>query len=195
MATDANKILVAQMARVWLAPVGTPAPAGPVVAMEEPWREVGLFTPDSLSWATDPSFEEVRSHQSNYPTRRFQTEDAATVSVDLQEWSGENFKAVYGGGTITTVAAIVGPPAIAEHYKFSPPGIGGRSAVAACVEIIDGTKHYRRIVPKCEQTEGVEQTMEKTSESTLPLRLAILGADIGDPWYDLTDDPAFEPVP
>lgn len=195
MATNANQIVVAQMARVWLAPVGTAAPAGPATAMPTGWREVGLFTPDSLSWSTDPSFEEVRSHQSNYPTRRFQTEDAASVSVDLQEWSGENFAAVYGGGTVTAVAAVTGPPVVPAHFKFSPPGVGGRSSVAAVIEIIDGTKHYRRMIPKCEQTEGVEQSFEKTSESTLPLRLAVLGSDVGDPWYDLTDDPAFDPAP
>lgn len=191
MATDANKIVVAQMARVYLAPVGTAAPAGPAAALDEEWREVGLFTPDSLGWSTDPSFEEVRSHQSNYPTRRFQTEDAAAVSVDLQEWSGENFKAVYGGGTITTVAAVTGPPDVPQHFKFSPPGVGGRSAVACIIEIKDGLKNYRRVIPRCEQSEGVEQTFEKTSESTLPLRLSVLGSDVGDPWYDLTDDPAF----
>lgn len=194
MPTNANNIVVAQMARVWLAPVGTAAPAGPAVVMPTGWRDVGLFTPDSLSWSTDPSFEEVRSHQSNYPTRRFQTEDAASASVDLQEWNAENFKAVYGGGTVTQVAAVTGPPAIPLHYKFSPPAIGGRSAVSACIEIIDGTKHYRRIIVKCEQSEGVEQSFEKTSESTLPLRLTVLGSDLGDPWYDLTDDPSFAPA-
>src|SRR4028119_1696432 len=103
MATDATRIVVAQLARVFLAPVGTTAPINPTVALAAAWREVGLFTPDSLGWTTDPTFEEVRSHQSNYPTRRFQTEDAATIEVDLQEWSGANFRAVYGGGTITEV--------------------------------------------------------------------------------------------
>ena len=192
---DATRIVVAQMARVWLAAVGTPAPGDPVMAMPTGWKEVGLFTPDSLGWATDPSFEEVRSHQSNYPTRRFQTEDAATAEVDLQEWSGENFKSVYGGGTVVEVPAVPGatPPTIL-HYKFTPPPVGGRSNVAACIELIDGLKHYRRIVPVCTQNEGVAQSFEKTSESTLPLRLAVLGSDIGDPFYDLTDDEAFEPA-
>lgn len=193
---DADRIVVAQMARVWLAPVGTAAPGDPVMAMPIGWREVGYFTPDSLGWATDPSFEVVRSHQSNYPTRRFQTEDAATGEVDLQEWSGDNFKAVYGGGTVVAVAAAPAatPPTIA-HFKFTPPPVGGRTNVAACIEIIDGLKHYRRIVPVCTQNEGVAQTFEKTSESTLPLRLAVLGSDIGDPFYDITDDEAFDPTP
>jgi hypothetical protein len=194
VATDASRIVVAQLARVYLAPVGTVAPDGPVVAMPTGWKEVGLFTPDSLGWSTDPSFEEVRSHQSNHPTRRFQTEDAASLEVDLQEWSADNFRAVYGGGAVTLVPAVTGPPDRAAYYKFVPPAIGSREDVAACIEIIDGTKRYRRMIPKCSQTEGVEQTFEKTSESTLPLRLSILGSDVGDPWYDMSNDPAFAPA-
>lgn len=187
---DRTRITIAQMARVWLAAVGTEAPEDATSAMPEDWREVGFFTPDSLGWSTDPSFEEVRSHQSNFPTRRFQTEDAATAEVDLQEWSQENFRAVYGGGTVVEILPSMTP----KQYKFSPPAIGARESVAAVIEIIDGPKHYRRVIPRCEQSEGVEQTFEKTSESTLPLRLSVLGADIGDPWYDLTDDPAFAPA-
>jgi hypothetical protein len=191
---NAGNIVIAQMARVWLAPTGTAAPEGPATVMPTGWTEVGLFTPDSLSFATDPSFEQVDSHQSAYPTRRFQTSDAATASVDLQEWTGENFKAVFGGGTVEKIEEDAGPPAIPEHYKFTPPAIGGRSEVAACIEIIDGTKHYRRMIPRAMQTEGVEQGFARTSESTLPLRLSVLGSDIAAPFYDISDDPAFEPA-
>lgn len=192
---DASNIVVAQMARVYLAPVGTAAPTDPVQAMPTGWREVGLFTPDSLAWGTTPAFSEVTSHQSNYPTRRFQTSDAATVSVDLQEWNGANFKAVYGGGNLVSVAADpAATPPVAAHYRFEPPGIGGRSNIAAVLEIIDGTKHYRRIIPMCTQNEGVAQAFNKTADSTLPLRLAILGNDTALPWYDLNDDPSFAPA-
>jgi hypothetical protein len=183
--TDATRILVAQMARVWLAAVGTTAPAGPATAPAVGWRQVGLFTPDSLAWSTDPTFEEVRSHQSNYPTRRFQTGDAATVEVDLQEYSGENLIAVYGGGTVT---------AITGGHKFSPPAIGGRSQVEAMIEIVDGVKIYRRIIPVAEQGEGVSQAFPKTAETTLPLRLTVIGSDVGDPWYDITNDAGFSDV-
>jgi hypothetical protein len=186
---DPTRIFIAQQARVWLAAVGTTAPADATTAMPVGWRDVGLFTPDSLTWTTDPSFEEVRSHQSNYPTRRFQTEDAATLEVDLQEWSEGNFKAVFGGGAVTAISGVT--PA---QYKFTPPAVGGRTSVAACVELIDGSKHYRRVIPRCEQTEGVEQNFNKTAESTLPLRLSVLGSDVGDPFYDITDDPSFAPA-
>ena len=188
MGNKAN-IRIAQVARVFLAPVGTAAPLDARTPMAAVWKEVGYFTPDSLNWATDPSFEEVRSHQSRHPTRRFQTEDAASFGVDLQEWSGRNFRTVYGGGTITEVTPATTPPT----YRFAPPQIGGREQVAAVIEIIDGDVHFRRIIPSAEQNEGVEQSFEATSESTLPLRMAVNGSDIGDPWYDLTDASSFAP--
>lgn len=192
MATDTTRIFVPQMARVYLAAVGTTAPDGPNAALDPLWREVGLFTPDSLQWATDPTFEEVRSHQSNYPTLRFQTQDAATTEVDLQEWSATNFAAVFGGGTIIAVdPTIPGVP----YYKFSPPSLTGRTTVAVIIHLEFGAYHHRRIIPRAQQVEGVTQSFNKTAESTLPLRLSVLGGDVGDPWYDLTDLPAFAPVP
>jgi hypothetical protein len=189
MATDPTRIFIPQIARLWLAPVGTIAPDGPIVAMPTGWVDVGLFTPDSLQWATDPSFETVTSHQSNYPTRRFQTSDAATLQVDLQEWSAKNFKAVFGGGDITTVTPSGGGT---DYFKFAPPKVGARSTIAACIELGDGTKHVRRLIPRAEQVEGVTQSFSRTAESTLPLRLSVLGGDIGDPFYDISDflDPA-----
>lgn len=195
MAGDETRILIPQNARVYLAPVGTAAPADPVVAPDAAWKDVGYFTPDSLSWSTDPSFEEVTSHQSNYPTRRWQTGDAATVEVDLQEWSETNFKAIYGGGTVIEVPASPGPPEVVQHYKFSPPAVGARTQTACMIEIIDGVKRYRMMIPKCEQSEGAEISLEKTSEATLPLRLSIIGSDVGDAWWLMTTDEGFAPAP
>lgn len=188
MATDPTRIVVAQMARVYLAPVGTAAPTDSAAALSAPWKEVGLFTPDSLNFATDPNFEQVDSHQSNYPTRRMQTTDGATLSVDLQEWSAASFAAVFGGGVVTVVTPPqAGPPAVAGEYKWEPPAIGGRATVAALAEVVDGTKRYRFVIPRCMQTEGASVDMQKAKESVLPLRLGVLGSDVGSPWYLLTN--------
>lgn len=191
MATNKSNIRVAQMARVYLAPVGTPAPTDATVAMPTPWREVGFFTPDSLQWQTSPKFTNVTSHQSNWPTRIFQTEDAATLQVDLQEWTADNFIAVYGGGEVTEITPA---PAGGPQYKFSPPAVGARENVAAVVEIVDGDFHFRRMIPLCMQNEGVAQTFNRTKESNLPLKLAVLGSDLGDAFYDLTDGESFAPA-
>lgn len=185
MATDPTKIFVPQSAKVYLAAVGTTAPDGPTVALASGWVEVGLFTPDSLQMATEPSFESVTSHQSNWPTRRFQTTDAATLQCNLQEWSTPNFKAVYGGGAVTSVTPGGGGTAYA---KFTPPSVGGRSETAAILEIADGTRQVRLVVPRSMQVEGASLNFNKTNEVTLPLRLSVLGSDVAAPWYMLATD-------
>jgi hypothetical protein len=185
---------IPQSARLWLAPVGTAAPEGPIVTMPAAWYDIGLFTPDSYNWKTDPKFEETRAHQSNYAVRRWQTEDAATIEVNLLEWTFKSMQAVYGGGTLEKITPESGG---APYLKFTPPAIGARIETAACIELADGAKRIRRMVPRCEQAEGVEQSFEKTSSSTLPLRLSVLGGDIGAAYYDLISGTwtAFDPDP
>ncbi|MFG2141828.1 hypothetical protein [Streptomyces sp. NPDC048650] len=184
-----NQIVIPSLTRVWLAAVGTNAPADATAVMPDGWRPVGLTTEDSLKFNNEPNFEQVRSAQSSYPTRTFQTQDASTIEVDLQQWSGPNFQAVYGGGDIVEVTAQDSK----KHYKFTPPRIGGRTEIAACIEVVDGGKHYRYMVPRSMQMEGVNTELAKTKEAVLPLRLAVQGGDDSDAWYVITDDPSFAP--
>ncbi|MER5301301.1 hypothetical protein ABT039_17765 [Streptomyces lasiicapitis] len=188
---NSNEIVIPSLTRVWLAAIGVSAPGDATAPMPEGWRAVGLTTEDSLKFNSEPNFEQVRSAQSSYPTRTFQTQDAGTLEVDLQQWSGENFRAVYGGGTITEITPKEGTR---KHYRFVPPRIGGRTEIAACIEVIDGGKHYRYMLPRTMQMEGVSKELAKTKEAILPLRLALQGSDDVDAWYLITDDPAFQPA-
>ncbi|MEQ7008467.1 hypothetical protein ABN028_20035 [Actinopolymorpha sp. B17G11] len=188
MTITPSEIVVPSRTYVYLAAVGSTAPADATTALAAPWVNVGLTTPDSLAFNTEPEFEEVTSAQSDYPTRRFQTSDAAAIECDLQQWNAANFQSVYGGGEITT---ITGPPI---NYKFTPPKVGDRTEKAAVIEVIDGAKHYRFVFPRAMQVEGVELELQKAQEGRLALRLAVLGGDGTDPWYLLTDDEAFNPV-
>lgn len=185
MATNAARVVVAQRAKLSLATVGTALPTTLTDPLVGAFVDVGLFTPDSLTFSTDPSFNEINSHQSDYPVRRVQESDSATFSVTLQEWSVFNFQAIYGGGDVETVSAGV--------YRFTPPQLGARSEFSAVIEIQDNAKIYRYLIPRCIQVEGVEQALQKGSEAQLPLSLAVLGGDSLDSWSLLTNDPAFAP--
>lgn len=195
MTTDNTRIVIAGVARIHLAPVGTAAPADAVTTPAVGWREVGLTTQDSLTFSTSPTFGQVRSHQSGFPTRNFQQTDGARVDVDLQEFSGANIIAVHGGGVLTTVTPpSVGPPAVAGNYKYTPPAVGGRTNVACLATVVDGTKAYRYVIPVCFQDAGVTEKLQKQAETTLPLRLQIIGSDVVDPYYILTNDPSWSPT-
>lgn len=182
MATTPERIFVNGDAHVYIGPTNTAAPTrptGPFTGL----TEVGLFTDDSLRFTTNPNFETVTSHQSNYPTRRMQTSDEATLEVDLQEWSADNFAAAFGGGTVAETAV----PGI---FKYAPPPIGARPERMVVVRCIDGIKNYALVIPRVMQVEGIEQDLGKGNASILPLRLAILGSGSTDPWYWITDDAA-----
>lgn len=190
MATDSNRVTVAGQLRAFLAPVGTAAPADAIVALAAAWKEVGITTEDGTQFQlSDPAFTDLRGHQSAYPVRTVQTGDSAQVQANLMELSRTNLVGVMGGGTVTTVPAGAG-----THYRYAPPAVGGRASVACLLEVTDGTKHYRWIVPRGFQRDGVTLNMEKGAAQILPLRLAVQGSDVGDPWYLLTDDPAFDPA-
>ncbi|MGW7090106.1 phage tail tube protein [Streptomyces sp. NPDC054871] len=189
--TNATQIVVPARTRVWLAPVGTDAPSDATVKMPDGWYSVGLTTEDSLKFNEEPNFEQVKSAQTDFPSRTFQTSDSATIEVDLQQWNAPNFKAVFGGGTISVVTPEGTNPVPPKHYKFSPPPIGGRSEIAACIEVIDGAKVYRYIIPRAMQMEGVQTDLQKAKEAVLPLRLAVQGGDNTDAWYLITNDSSF----
>lgn len=185
----AENAFIAVMARLWAAPVGTPAPDGPVVAMPSGWKDLGLFTPDSLQWSTAPEFQEAEAHQSNSPILTWQTKDAATVEVDLYEWTTDSFMAIFGGGTFEEVTPQGGGT---PYVNFTPPAVGARTETALCLELIYGAKRLRRMITRAQQKEGVEQSFNKTEASTLPLRMSVLGNDLGtSPWYDMSTLPGF----
>ncbi|MER8103296.1 hypothetical protein [Kitasatospora sp. NPDC094016] len=188
--TNSAETVVPGRLYLYLAPVGTAAPADASIALAAGWRSVGHTTEDSLKFKEEPNFESLKSAQSDFPVRQFQTADAVTVEMDLLQWSAPNFKAVYGGGTITEITPT--GTGTAKHYKFVPPRIGERTDVAALLEAVDGGKHYRFVFPRAMQLEGVANDLSKGSGSKLPLRLGVLGGDDTDAWYMLTDDPAFK---
>jgi hypothetical protein len=185
MTTNSSEILSPQRAYVYLGPVGTAAPADVDSELDPALVNVGLTSPDSLSVSTEPEFEEVRSHQSDYETRRIQSTDSAAVAVDLQQWNGHNLKAAMGGGSIVETSVGSG------QYKYTPPRIGDRVEKMCVIEVIDGLKKYRWVFPRTLQIEGGELEMQKGQNTNLPLRMAVLGGDTTDPWYLLSNDPAF----
>lgn len=189
MAGNKQRIVIPHRVRVFLAPAGTAAPADATSEMPEGWVDVGFTNRDDTAFNTEVSTGGVESHQSDYVTRKYVESRGGRVEAALQEWSAENFRAVHGGGEVTEVTPATVPPT----YKFVPPEDVPES-MQACLQVNDGTKAYRYIVPSCAQAEGVETSLAKAGSSTLPLALDVEGQDGVPPWYLLTNDPAFAPA-
>lgn len=180
---NAANIIIPGSLEAYVAPVGTAAPADSGAALAAAWTNLGFTTEDGTSFATDPSFEEVRSHQSDYPTRLLKVGDNATASLVLQEFTRAAVIAAFGGGTVTTI--------VAGQYRYDPPGPGLSSPTAMILEWLDGTSKFRLVIPKARARSGVEVGLAKAAEAGLPLSLAAEGQSGQSAWYLLTNAPAF----
>jgi hypothetical protein len=181
MTTHPDRIFVPGITRVYLGPVGTPAPTVPSAAYDAGLLEVGLFTRDSLKFKRSSTVTGIKGHQSDYPLLDVESDPQGVLLVDLQEWSRTNFQEVYSGGTISEPL-----PGI---WRFDPPAYGGsrlpRMAVARCV---DGGRTYTLIIPRCVQLDGVEHSLGSDKESILPLALEMRPLPDQQPFYWLNDD-------
>lgn len=188
MAQTKARIRVAGRAYAYVAPAGTTAPVDQEVAPAAAFKEVGFTSQDGTEFTYEPQIEKVMSHQSDYPTRVIFTGVEASVKTEMQEWSAENFRAALGGGTATEVSA--GPPAV---YKFAPPA-GVILDYVILLDIVDGSLKYRWVIQSGTPEEGLTIPLSRTEESKLEVTWNINGADTGDAWYLLTNDPAFAPA-
>ncbi len=187
MGKDVDEIVVGANGTVWVAPVGTAAPADEAEAPGAGWVDMGYTSEDGATLTDSKTLEQIPVWQLFYAARRIITERDLNVAVVLRQWSGEKVKLAFGGGEVTE-PDVVGNPG---KYKYTPPSPGEIDERAYMLDWVDGTKHYRLVIPRCMVTENVETNLVRTAAADLPITVGILGSDGVDPWYLLTDDPAF----
>lgn len=183
MAKDTDEIVVGANGTIWVAPVGTTAPADEVAAPAAGWIDLGYASEDGVTFNDSRTLDAISVWQLFYAARRIVTEVETTISFVLRQWNKNTVPLAFGGGTVSTPTA--------GHHKFVPPAAGTIDERALMVDWVDGAKHYRLVVPKGVATEAVETNLTKSGAADLPIGFAVLGTDGVDPWYLLTDDPAF----
>jgi hypothetical protein len=182
---DSSQIVIPSTTTLWLAAVGTAAPADESADPGDGWAETGLSIEDGTTIVGNPQFGEVFSHQSAWATRVFKSRDAMTVSVILQQFNKDNLIAGAGGGTVTTVST--------GHFKYVPPTATSSTPTAALLDFVDEFL-YRLVIPKGRVKGGLNLAIQRVKEMQLPLAIEVEGGTAGvDPWYLLTNDPSFDP--
>lgn len=185
-----DKIVVAGEFTLYVAPEGSTLPTDSTTALDPAFKAVGLTTRDGSAFEVSPEYQNVMSHQSQYPTRTFRKTVTGTVKAALQEWSDENFVTAFGGGTVTEPD----PVGHAGEFRYDPPAGSGSDQVSCVLELVDGTKRYRFVVDASQAQSPVSLPFTPDAESVLPLELSVLGDGSTAPWHLLTNDPAFDPA-
>lgn len=186
MAADVDDILIAGNGKLWVAPVGTAAPADESAAPGANFLDVGFLSEDGATIVDSHDLSIVNVWQLFYPARRHITGRDFTVAVAVRQWDKTTLPLALGGGALTT--------ATAGHFKYVPPAPETVDDRALLLDWADGTRKYRLVVPRCMITENVEIHLSRQDPADLPITFGILGSDGVDPWYLLTNDPALNPA-
>jgi hypothetical protein len=183
---SADEVVVGASGRVYVAPVGTTLPSTPTSSLDSAFVDLGYTSEDGVTLNFAKNSEDINVWQSAFPVRKIGTGFEASAAFTLRQWNAETISLAFGGGTVAETSTGV--------YTYTPPDVSEMDERAAVIEWQDGTKSYRWVIARCTVSEGVETNLVRTGAADLPIALAVLGDDAGDPWYLVTDDPSFEPA-
>lgn len=187
MAKDPDEIVVGANGTVYAAPLATTAPTTAVAAPAAGWVDLGYCTEDGVTPTDEKSMESVPAWQSFYPVRRMITDRNFSVQFTLLQWNPDTVGLAFGGATVSEPTTGV--------FKLSPPDESVIDERALMVDWADNAKHYRLIIPRGIVSENTEFNVRRGQASPLAVTFSVLGQDGVDPWYLLTDDPAFDISP
>lgn len=183
MGKDVDEIVVGANGTVWNAPVGTAAPADETTAPSGTWVDLGFTSEEGVDLTDSKTLQPIPVWQLFYPARRIVTDRDLVLGFALRQWNKATVGLAFGGGTFSTPSA--------GHHKYVPPAPESIAEKALMVDWIDGTKKYRLVMPRGMVTENISSKIARTGPADLPIGFGIIGDDGVDPWYLLTNDPAF----
>lgn len=183
MAQDTGQIRIAPLGDVYVAPTSATDPAHESDAWPAGWVNLGLTTEDGVSLTDSKEITEIRSWQLFYASRRTINSRDFGIGFTLQQWNKTTLSLAFGGTTTTTPSP--------SHYKVAPPAASFIDYRKIGVEWDDGGLTYRLIMSKALNTENVETMLRRSEAAEFPIRMGLVGVAGVDPWYLLTDDPAF----
>lgn len=190
MPKDTDQIVVGANGSVRVAPLATADPADIAAAWPAGWVDLGYTSEDGVTFTDAKTLEAIPVWQLLYPARRVITERDATAAFVLRQFGPDQVKLAFGGGDITEDG---GPGT--GNFRYTPPPPEDLDEQRLGIEWLDGDKTFRLIMPRGIVTENVETNIVRTAAQDLPITFGIVGQDGVDPWYLLTDDPAFDPGP
>lgn len=190
MSKDVDEIVVGANGTVWVAPVGTAAPATSAEAPGAGWVDLGYTSEDGATFTDAKTLQTIPVWQLFHPARRIVTERDTNLGFVLRQWSKDTVPFAFGGGAITEPDDVGNP----GEYRYTPPAPELIDERALLLDWVDGTKNYRLVIPRGMVTDNVETNLVRTGAADLPITFGVNGSDGVDPFYLLTNDPALAPA-
>lgn len=172
MAVDADNIIIAPDASVYVAPVGSTLPVDVATAMDAAFIDVGYTSDDGLTFDYDRSISDINVHQSLQPVRRVVEGITSDFGFVCRELNRETMALAFGGGTWTETGVA---PDITYRYDLPDPSVIDERAI--CFEWADGPKKFRIFAPRAMVTSSISISLGRTAPVDLPITMSILATD------------------
>lgn len=184
MAKEVDEIVVGANGTVWVADEGTAAPANESAVPGGGWTDLGYISEDGVTATDSKDITDINVWQLLYAARKIVTGRSFEIGFNLRQWNSDNVEFAFGGGEVTDLGSA--------HYKYTPPAPEFLDERAMMIDWADGDKKYRLVIPKGIVSDDVETQLARANAADLSITFAVVGSDdADDPWYLLTNDPAF----
>lgn len=182
---DADEVLVGGSTDVFVAPTGTTFPTTITSSTDNfpGFVSLGYTTEDGVKPNFAKQIKDIRASQAFYALRRVVESVNAGVEFDLLQWNSETVLLALGGGTITEPSNNV--------FKFTPADESFIDERALLFRTVDGDKVYVWGFTKTQNSRDFTSSMVRTDAATLPIGMTVLDPGTADPFFFLTNDPAF----
>lgn len=153
---------------IYIAPVGTAAPATLSAAWASPWRALGYATEDGPTVANSTDTEDIMAWQSRSPLRTVITGRTVTVQMQLMQWNGDNL-AVYWDVTAPTVSDGV------YTFDVRSDQSGRRHSIG--VDVQDGDNQLRIVFPRVQLSAAGDMQFQRGAAALLDVTFSALETD------------------
>lgn len=181
-----SEILVGGTGELQVAPLGTALPTTTTGALNAAFVGTGYTSDDGPTLTWTPAVTEFTAWQAATSVRRAFTGQTLTVACALIQWDENTLPLAFGGGVISGTT---------PNYRFDwPTGSASTDERAVVLDVQDGAKNYRIVMPRASVTESVAANFKRTEMAQLPITLSALAPTAdpnGSPGYILSNDPSF----
>lgn len=183
-AQNSAQVRVGATGKLYVAPLGTAAPADANVAWPSGWVEVGLTTDDGVNVNPSLARKDLNAWQSLYPVRTIITSRGIEMAFKLIQKAGTNLQLVFGGGSITNLG---GAPV---SYKYVPPAASFIDERAFGLEVNDGSITDRFLFYRGLITDIGNIIFRHDDDVKFELKATMLLPASGDFFNIISNDPA-----
>ena len=188
MTLVASQVRVPGTGELFVADVGTEAPADTTTALDPAWTGLGYTNEDGVTLSRSLEREPVNAWQSLTPLRYIYNAATLGISAAMLQSNAEVAGLWWGGGDFAETALDSGV------FKADMPVIPEGTEKAVLLEFKDDDITARIWVAKMDLAETGDVTLNRQGATAFQLTFNALAPDSGTvmaTW--LTDDPAFGP--